>query len=519
VTQESGLGDFTHESAARGESWFPETMGAGGAFVDINGDGFDDIILVQGSKWEGEAKNVKALKVYQNQQDGSFTDVSEASGFGSLEAYGMGITAADYDNDGDQDIFFTTLNQNYLFQNDGGQFKDVTSSAGLDNYEEWSTASIFFDANNDGYLDLFVSNYVDWTPENDLVCTRFEQEKTYCTPELYAEVSPHFYQNNGDGTFTERTEEVGMGDAPGKTLAVAEFDFNKDGWSDLIVANDLQRDLLFVNNGDGSFTEKGELSGIAFDDNGRARAGMGIDTGIVDDSGESTVFIGHFTKEMIGVYRHQRRGLFLERSAISKIGRPSLLKLTFGVALMDVELDGDLDLFAANGHIIPVIDKVEDSITYRQSSQIYVNKGGGKFETAKEDEVGALSQALVARSIAYSDYDHDGDLDILLTENNGPVHLWRNDSDSGNSFRVKLEGNESNRDGLGANIEVFADSLHLTRRVRTGSSYLSTSEKVATFGLGSVATVDSVRVSWPSGNVDVLRNQESGGTIVVREGS
>ncbi len=518
VTSSAGLGEFRHENGARGDSWFPETMGAGAAFFDYDSDGFDDIALVQGSKWKGEANIPSAIKLYRNDQAGGFEDVTEKSGLSALLAYGMGLNTADYDNDGDQDIYFTTLNGNILFENNGGHFVDVTLESGLGKYDEWSSASIFFDADRDGHLDLWVGNYIDWTPENDIFCSRFQDEKTYCTPAVYKGVGSRYYRSNGDGTFEERTQQAGFASTPGKTLAAADFDFNRDGWTDLIVANDLQRDLLFENNGDGTFTEKGEVSGIAFDDNGRARAGMGIDTGIVDESGKSTVFVGHFTKEMIGVYRHMGNALFLERSAISKIGRPSLLKLTFGVALLDFELDGDLDLFAANGHIIPVIDKVENSISYRQSAQIYVNKGGGKFETADESEVGAIAKPLVARAISYSDYDRDGDIDVLLTENGGPVHLWRNDSESGNSFGIKLRGTQSNRDGLGSEIWVYSDSLAMMRRVRTGSSYLSTLTKEAIFGLGNRSEIDSVVVHWPSGRVDRMETLQTGVRLELIEG-
>ncbi len=504
VTAEAGLSAFRHENGAYGTKWFPEAMGSGGGFVDYDGDGWLDILLVGGGTWpSGDREPVRALWLYRNNHDGTFTDVTVEAGLGDIQAYGFGVVAADYDNDGDEDFFFTTLYEDMLFRNDGGVFTEVGEIAGVSGGAVWSTSAIFFDADRDGSLDLYVGSYVEWSPETDLVCTIKGSIRSYCTPEHYTGIPSRFYRNNGDGTFSDRTDEAGFADGPGKMLGVSEFDFNRDGWPDLVVASDTKQDLLYANNGDGTFTERGAVSGLAYDENGSARAGMGIDTGVVDTTGEETMFVGNFSKEMIGVYRHAADGLFIDRAAVSKIGRPSLLTLTFGLFLFDADLDGDLDLFAANGHVQPEIEETQEGVTYREPPHLFINDGNGIFVDLGKEAGAAFRQPLVARGAAYGDYDRDGDLDILITENGGPVHLWRNDLDEGARYlRVHLEGREGNRDALGAQMSAFVDGVRMERRVRTGSSFMSQSEKTVTFGSGHAERVDSLIVRWPSGRID-----------------
>jgi hypothetical protein len=327
-----------------------------------------------------------------------------------------------------------------------------------------------------------------------------------------------FYHNNGDGTFSDWTARAGFLPAPGKTLGVTEYDVNGDGWSDLLVANDTQRDLFYLNDGDGTFTEQGALSGMAYDENGKARAGMGIDIGVVDETGEPTLFVGNFSKEMIGVYRHAGNGLFVDRAGSSQIGRPSLLTLTFGLFLFDVDLDGDLDLFAANGHVQPEIEQTQEGIGYAEVPHLFVNQGDGNFEDVAPTLTRSLARPIVARGAAYADYDRDGDLDVLLTENGGPAHLFRNDQQAGRSLRIHLEGQASNRDGLSARVVVRVGTQRMERFVRTGSSFLSVSEKEATFGLGTADRVDSLIVYWPSGQIDRHAGLTAGVEVLVTEG-
>ncbi|MEC8839120.1 MAG: VCBS repeat-containing protein, partial [Candidatus Neomarinimicrobiota bacterium] len=269
ISEIAGLSDFKHVSGAIGDKWFPESMGSGCGFIDYNSDGWIDILLVGGGDWQSKPSAPSpALFLYKNNKDGTFKNVTIESGLGEIYTYGFGVCVADYDNDSDQDFFFTTIWNNYLFRNDNGQFIDVSAGSGLEKDSLWSTTAIFFDANKDGFVDLFVGSYVDWSPENDIWCTLDGNTKNYCTPELYNGISSRFYQNNGNGTFIDKTEAAGFLPSPGKMLGAAELDFNNDGWPDLAVASDTQRDLLYQNNGNGTFNEIGAISGVAYDENG-----------------------------------------------------------------------------------------------------------------------------------------------------------------------------------------------------------------------------------------------------------
>ena len=520
VTSEAGLGNFRHDNGSFGEMWFPEQMGSGVGFIDYNDDGWVDILLVGGGGWANHTKRkVKALWLYKNNKDGTFSDVTEETGLEHINTYGLGIVAADYNNDGYQDIFLTSLGKNILLRNHDGIFKDVSQPSGLGNRIEWSSSAIFFDADKDGWLDLYVGNYAIWSPASDLWCSLDSKTKVYCPPEMYVGLPSRFYHNNGDGTFSDHTQIAGFLPAPGKSLGVVQLDYNDDGWPDLAVANDGERDLLYQNNGDGTFTEKGTELGMAYGENGEARAGMGIDAGIVDSSGYPSIFVGNFSNEMIGVYRYSGKGWFNDRAALSRIGRPSYLSLTFGLFLFDVDLDTDLDLFVGNGHVYPFRTKDQEGITYRQGSQLFTNNGSGVFADANKMVAGVLNNKMVVRGAAVGDYDRDGDLDILLTENNGPVHLWRNNTEKKNFLRVILEGETSNKDALGAKVVVSVDGYKMERIIRTGSSYLSQSELTASFGLGNHTTVDSVSIIWPSGEIDTFTNIKNNREIFIKEGS
>ena len=519
VSQQAGLGDFRHENGAFGDKWFPESMGSGGGFIDYNNDGYEDILLVGGGVLSPEDDSfVRALSLYRNNNDGTFFDVTEAAGLDAIKAYGFGISVADYDNDGDQDFVFTTLYENMFFRNSSGHFTEVSAEIGISNKKALSTSATFFDADKDGHLDLYIGNYIDWSPETDVWCT-FLGEKGYCTPEVYNGVPSRYYHNNRDGTFSDKSRTSGFIPAPGKTLGVAELDHNRDGWPDLVVANDLARDLLYENNRDGTFREIGVETGMAYGPKGTARAGMGVDAGIVDRTGEVTIFVGNFQNEMFSVYRYLHDGFFADYSEISRLGNESLKVLTFGLFLFDVELDGDLDLFAVNGHI-QVEEKGDNKgFEFKQLPQLFLNDGNGVFDKLKGDDESVFSSPIVGRGGAYADYDKDGDLDILITTNNGSAHLWENQlldqltQPNTNYLRVALRGTTSNRDGIGSLIVLFFQGNTISHRIRSGSSYLSQSEKVATFGLSNITVVDSLKVYWPSGIVDTFRhitmNQET----------
>ena len=520
VTSSAGLGEFRHVTGAIGDKWFPESMGSGGGFIDYDGDGWQDVLLVGGGRWAKEkVQPAQALWLYRNNGDGSFSNKTSEAQLDKIAEYGFGIAVADYDNDGDQDFYFTTLQHNMLFRNESGKFVEVGKAAKVAGEATWSSSAIFFDADKDGHLDLYVGNYVDWSPEKDLWCTLDGKTKSYCTPELYKGVPGRFYHNNGDGTFNDQTEAAGFAASPGKTLGLSECDFNRDGWPDLVVANDTQRNLLYKNKGNGTFEELAAYSGVAYDENGRARAGMGIDVAVVDNSEAETIFIGNFSKEMIGVYRYIGNDLFTDRAAASKIGRPSLMTLTFALFLFDVDLDGDLDLFTANGHVQEDIEITQDGIAYREPPHLFLNDGNGFFSDEAAKIGGVLQQPLVGRGAAYADYDRDGDLDVRVTENGGPVHLWRNDlSNAHHYLRVHVRGAQSNRDGIGTRVVAKLDTLRMERCIRTGSSFLASLEKVATFGLGAKTQFDSLLVYWPSGRVDRFANVAANRELLLLEG-
>ena len=522
VTDAAGLGAFKHETGGYGQSLMPEIVGGGGGFIDYNGDGWEDILLVAGGKWSHhELNDVQCLHLYHNNGDGTFTDVSEVVGLDQVRTYGFGVTVADYDNDGDDDFFLTTVYNNMLFKNDRGYFVEATKESGLDNESAWSTSAMFFDADKDGWLDLYVGNYVDWTPASDLSCM-YQGEKVFCTPQEYTGRSSSYYHNNGDGTFTERTREAGflagVDTTADKTLGVAALDFNKDGWIDLTTGNDTENDMLFENQGDGTFREIGLQSGIAVSKNGIARAGMGLDTGVVDSTGNVSIFVGNFSDETVSVFRYMGNGQFLDRASASRIGFPSTTTLTFGLILVDVDSDTDLDLLTANGHVLVHINQMSEAVTFRQPPQLYLNRGDGVFDSYASDE-GPLATPMVARGLTYADYDKDGDLDLLFVENGGPAHLWRNDTQGGGYLRVNVQGMTSNKDGIGTRIEAVVNGLTIEKWVHTGSSFLTSAEKTVTIGLGSNEIVDTLRVHWPAGEVDVFTNIQRNQEISIVEGT
>ncbi len=502
ATQTAGLGDFWHQTGAFGEKWFPESMGSGCGFIDYDGDGWMDIVLAGGGAWpQSGVEPTRAVWLYRNLGDGRFELQTEEAGLGDIGGYSIGFGVGDYDNDGDADLVLTTLTEDRLFRNDGGVFADVTAESGIGGDSGWSTSAIFFDADRDGHLDLYIGNYVRWSPETDRFCTHDGEIKGYCTPETYDGLPGRFYHNNGDGTFANWTDRAGFAPAYGTTLGLLAFDYDRNGWPDLLLANDTRPNQLFVNNGDGTFVERGAQLGVAYDEKGRTRAGMGIDAGVVDHTGRVTVFIGNFSRETIAVFHYSGNGYFTDRAAISQIGRPSLLTLTFGLALIDIDLDGHLDLITANGHVQPDIEQFADNVRYAEPAHIFLNQGDATFRDVAPERGGPANQPLVGRGMAYADYDRDGDVDLLIVENGRSAHLWRNETE-GRSLRVRVEGVESNRSGLGTRIVAVAGGRRMEGLIRSGASYLAASEQVVTFGMGDLEAVDSLYVYWPGGRED-----------------
>jgi len=518
VTARAGI-HFRHNSGAFGKKYLPETLGSGCAFLDIDNDGWPDIVFVNSRNWPGHPGAASYPALYHNNRDGTFTDVTRQSGL-AVEMYGMGVAVGDYDNDGNVDVFITALDGNHLFHNSGGgKFTDVTKSAGV-GAQMFSTSAIWFDYDRDGRLDLFVTNYVDWSIDKDLFCTLDGTRKSYCTPESYKGRSPTLYHNRGDGTFEDVTKKAGVYDATSKGLGVAMLDYDDDGWPDLIVTNDTQPNRLYRNQRNGTFADAGMTAGVAFDEGGVARAGMGVDAADFDGSGRPGIVIGNFSNQMMTLYANEGKGLFIDEAPTSSIGRASLLTLTFACFFFDADLDGLPDIFAANGHVADDINAVQPKVTYAEPPHLFRNLGARRFEAVSAKVGAAFQQPMVARGAAYADIDNDGDLDLIVTTNNGPARLLRNDGGNRNHMlRVKAVGTTSNRDGIGAKIRVrLENGASQWALVRSGSSYLSQSELTLTFGLGSATAVKAVEITWPDGQIDTLPRTAGDQTIVVKQG-
>ena len=510
VTTAVGI-QFQHNSGAFGGKFLPETLGSGCAFLDYDNDGWQDVLLVNGMDWPGHKHQKSTLRLYRNNGNGTFTDVTRAAGL-DIEMYGMGVAIGDYNNDGFPDIFISCVGQSHLFRNNGdGKFTDVTRAAGFLNREGFSTSALWIDYDRDGLLDLFVCNYVRWSPEHDVFCSLDGTHKSYCTPEAYRGNTCWLFHNRGDGTFEDVTATSGVFDSSSKSLGVAMFDYDQDGWPDLLVANDTQPNKLYRNLRNGKFKDVAVEAGLAFSTEGKARAGMGVDTGDFENSGRPGVAITNFDNEMIGLYRAVSATAYDDISQASGVGGPSKSTLGFGCTFLDVNLDGSLDLAVANGHIDETVRNIRGNVGYAQPPQLFLNSGNGKFQDVAAEVGGGFEKPKVGRGLAYGDFDGDGDFDVLMTTNNGPAYLFRNDQSSGNrSVRFRLVGTKSNRDAIGACVRIFYNGQNQTRLVHGGSSYLSQSELPVTFGLGKRDKIDRVTIDWPSGKNEEFKNLAAG---------
>lgn len=519
VTSPAGI-RFQHNSGAYGGKLLPETLGSGCAFLDYDRDGWLDILLLNGMDWPEHKRQRSTLALYRNNRNGTFTDVTHAAGLDS-EMYGMGVAVGDYDNDGFPDIFVSCVGQSRLFHNSGnGAFADVTKSSGLLGRTGFSTSALWIDYDRNGLLDLFVCNYVRWSPEHDVFCSLDGVHKSYCTPEAYRGDTCWLLRNRGNGTFEDVTAASGIFDSSSKSLGVAMFDFDADGWPDLLVANDTQPNKLYKNLRNGKFKDVAVEAGLAFSADGKARAGMGVDTGDFDRSGRPGVAITNFDNEMIGLYRSVRPGTYDDVSTAAGVGLASKNSLGFGCSFLDVDLDGALDLAVANGHIDDTVRNIRGNVGYAQAPQLFLNDGTGKFRDVAAQVGGGFASPKVGRGLAVGDFDRDGDLDLLITTNHGPAFLFRNDLANGNrGIRFRLIGKKSNADGIGAMVRIFYNGEFQSRMVRGGSSYLSQSELPVTFGLARRDRIDLAVVEWPSGRTEEFKDLVTGRAYEVTEAS
>ncbi len=518
VTREAGI-RFRHENGAYGKKLLPETMGGGCAFFDFDADGDQDLLLVNSQRWawdpRGQSERPDQMALYENDGTGQFKDVTAGSGL-DVSFYGMGAAIADYDGDGRPDVFLSAVGSNRLFHNDGGgRFTDVTEAAGVAGDPlEWSTSCGWFDFDRDGDLDLFVCNYVKWTRKFDEV-QNFQLTgggEAYGRPQNFEGTFPYLYRNEGGGKFMEVAEQAGLhiknpatGVALAKSLGVTFADFDRDGWLDIIVANDTVQNLMFRNTQNGQFEETGAIAGVAFDMNGAARGAMGIDTAAFRNNDAVGIAIGNFSNEMTALYVSSGSQMqFMDEAVSTGLGPNTRLELTFGVLYVDCDLDGRLDLFCSNGHLEEDINRVQPSQFYEQPQQLFWNCGpqsDTEFIPVPEDKCGPdLLEPMVGRGAACADIDNDGDQDLLVTAVGRSPRLLRNDQKLGHHWlKFKLIGQGGNRDAIGATIEVKLADRTLRRSVMPTRSYISQSELPVNFGLGGVAAVESVRVIWPDG--------------------
>ncbi|MGH9381240.1 MAG: CRTAC1 family protein [Thermoanaerobaculia bacterium] len=491
--------DFRHHHGGSGERYMVETVAGGVVLFDYDDDGDLDVFFVDGGRLPGYQGEAPRSRLFRNDGPGRFVDVTDRSGI-RVTSYGMGGVAGDVDGDGDLDLYVTAFGRNQLFLNRGdGTFEDRTGAGGVGD-TLWSASAAFADVDRDGDLDLYVANYVDFTIDTHKFCGDRERGlQGYCHPEEYEGLPDRFYRNRGDGSFSDETAAAGLAGPREAGLGIVFGDLDGDGWPDLYVANDADPNLLFRNRGDGTFADQSLLSGTAYDHAGKAEGSMGVDLGDVEGDGDLDIVVANFEFETNALYRHTASGVFVDGRFQARIAEPTIRDLAFGVAFVDLDHDGDLDLVVANGHILDNASEFDASSRYAQPNRVFENLGDGRFRLAPEH---GMDLVRVSRGLAAGDLDGDGDLDIVVVNSNDRAEVWENRCDGcGTELLVDLVGAASNTHGIGARLETRLGERLMVREVRTGASYLSHSALTAHFGLGDRERVDELTVRWPSGAV------------------
>lgn len=517
VTKDAGI-QFRHFNGATGQKHLVETMGGGTAFFDYNNDDYLDIYLVNGAPLTENTPGVQPTnQLYKNNGNGTFTDVTLHAGVGDT-GYGIGCCVADYDNDGNRDLFVTNFGKNVLYRNNGdGTFSDVSQQVGITDRSLFSAGCAFADYDNDGWLDLVVVNYVLLDLEDAPDCSQ-EGIPAYCRPEEFAPAPDHLYRNNGDGSFTNVTQEAGI-NLHGRGLGVVWTDIDNNGWLDLYIANDREANFLYINNGDGTFTETGELHGTARNEHGDNESSMGIDTADYDNDGDLDIILTHYQAETNTLYQNDGSGIFWDVTAQTRIGEPTHLPLAWGTGFVDFDNDGWLDLFFANGHLHDNVEDLQEVGVYKQQNQLFHNLGNGTYSDITDKSGDGLRIKKSSRGAIFGDYDNDGDMDILVTNIGDAPDLLRNDTPPINNWiSIKMIGKKSNRDAIGAKVKLkFGETLKLME-VKSGGSYLSQNQFRSQIGLGTAKKVDQIIVNWRHGVQDVIEDVQSNQHLTIREG-
>ncbi len=521
TTSAAGI-DFRHQNSKTDRKYLLETMGSGAAFLDYDGDGYLDVLLLNNRRIPGgEVQGTPSLKLYRNNHNGTFTDATHQAGLDKQPLYAMGVAVSDYDNDGRDDIYVTcALDTSRLFHNEGGgKFKDVTKEAGVSNAGNWGTSCAWLDYDKDGKLDLFVCNYVKYRSlADDQPCFSGEHMRTYCIPSAYEASHCTLYHNEGHGKFKDVSVSSGIAAAEGKSLGVSVWDFDGDGLPDIFVANDTVPGFLFHNLGNGTFKDIGVESAVAYNEEGIPHSGMGIDTGDPSNSGKTSLLITNYYGQQTSFYNQMTKDVFRDDRLDTNIGPQTAKYLGFGVFFFDFDNDGLKDIFQVNGHVQDDIQTREPETSYPEATLLLRNTGNGKYQEVGLKSGPPFDKKVVGRGAAWGDYDNDGLLDVIVTVNNGMPMLWHNESRVKNHWLgIKLVGRKSNRNGIGAEIRVSTGSFTQRDYIRSGSSYLCASDLRAHFGLGSSIKAD-VEIRWPSGVVDTIPNTTADQIITAREG-
>jgi hypothetical protein len=509
--------DFVHKSGASPNKYMVETFGSGVAWIDYDNDGFPDLFFVNGAPGSANA-------LYHNNKDGTFTDVTARAGVAGDKtnpaSYKTGAGVGDYDNDGDLDLYVTAFGPNTLYRNNGdGTFTDVTAAAGVAGpATEWSTSTGFVDFDRDGDLDLFVVNYLDYRLDDNPYCgARRDGHRMYCHPTMFDGTADRLFRNNGDGTFTDVSKPAGIANPAGKGLGIALCDYDRDGDTDVYIANDTVRNFLYRNNGDGTFLDVAYGAGVGYDPNGKPRAGMGVDCADVDGNKYPDIFVTNFSEELNALFVNGGAGVFEDDAVKAGLGS-SFLPLGFGTRLFDIDNDGDLDIHVTNGHVIDNVALYQANLSYLQKDLLYENQGSGRFVDVSNQAGSALQAERVGRGLAVADFDNDGRLDVAISSLGRRAVLLKNLREpSGNWISIRAQGTKSNRFGLGATVEIQTTAGTQVREINNVASYLSANDVRLHVGVGAAKTIQRIAIRWPSGTTQTLTDVPVNQVLTIKE--